>query len=148
MLAGRWAKMSAVLAVLSLGVSLAGVAGAQTVEEPAAAEIPILEAQVEEQDALLETRIDEISAVGAELEDTQAQVDAAQTRNQELGGQARTLGRELGVQQRAFGAAKAGYEEKVRAAYKGGGLERVSLLLDVILGSSIGRAGLADSRVV
>ncbi len=147
MLAGRWEKMSAVLAVLSLGVSLAGVAGAQTVEEPAAAEITILEAQVEEQDALLETRIDEISAVGAKLEETQSQVDAARARTKELGEQAGRLERELGVQQEAFGAAKTGYEEKVRAAYKGGGLEGLTLLLDGILNSSDSPAGLADPRV-
>jgi peptidoglycan hydrolase CwlO-like protein len=148
MLGGRWAKISTVLAVLSLDVGLAGVAGAQTVEEPAAAaEIPILEARVEEQDALLQTRIDEISAVGAELEETQSQVDDAQARTQELGEQGGRLERELGVQEEAFDAAKAEYEEKVRAAYKGGGLEGVTLLLDGILGSSNSPAGLADPRV-
>jgi peptidoglycan hydrolase CwlO-like protein len=148
MLAGRWAKISTLLAVLSLGVGLAGVAGAQSVEESAtAAEISILEARVEEQDALLQTRIDEISAVGAELEETQSQVDDAQARALELGEQAGRLERELGVQEEAFDAAKAEYEEKARAAYKGGGLEGVTLLLDGILGSSDSPAGLADPRV-
>ena len=141
-------KISTLLVVLSLDVGLGGVAGAQTVEEPAAAaEIPILEAQVEEQDALLQTRIDKISAVGAELEETQSQVDDAQARTRELGEQAGRLERELGVQQEAFDAAKAEYEEKARAAYKGGGLEGVTLLLDGILGSSDSPAGLADPRV-
>jgi peptidoglycan hydrolase CwlO-like protein len=148
MLAGRWAKISTLLAVLSLGVGLAGVAGAQSVEEPAAAaEISILEARVEEQDALLQTRIDEISAVGAELEETQSQVDDAQARALELGEQAGRLERELGVQEEALDAAKAEYEEKARAAYKGGGLEGVTLLLDGILGSSDSPAGFADPRV-
>jgi peptidoglycan hydrolase CwlO-like protein len=147
-LAGRWAKISTLLAVLSLDVSLAGVAGAQTVEESTAAvEISILEAQVEEQNALLQTRIDEISAVGAELEETQSQVDDAQARTQELGEQAGRLERELGVQEEAFDVAKAEYEGKVRAAYKGGGLEGVTLLLDGILGTSNSPAGLADPRV-
>ena len=145
---GRWAKISTLLAVLSLGVGLAGVAGAQTEEESAAAvEIPILEARVEEQDALVQTRIGEISAVGAELEETQSQVDDAQARTQELGEQAGRLERELGVQEEAFDAAKAEYEEKVRAAYKGGGLGGVTLLLDGILGSSDSPGGLADPRV-
>jgi peptidoglycan hydrolase CwlO-like protein len=148
MLAGRWARISALLAVLSLDVSLAGVAGAQTAGEPAAAaEISILEARVEEQDALLQTRIDEISAVGAELEETQTQVDDAQARVRELGEQAGRLERELGVQEEAFDAAKAEYEEKARAAYKGGGLEGVTLLLDGILDSSDSPARLADPRV-
>ncbi|MDQ3942133.1 MAG: lytic murein transglycosylase [Actinomycetota bacterium] len=148
MLAGRWARISTLLAVLSLGVGLAGVAGAQTVEESAAAaQISILEARVEEQDALLHTRIDEISTVGAELEETQSRVDDAQARSRELGEQAGRLERELGVQEEAFDAAKAEYEEKARAAYKGGGLEGVTLLLDGILGSSDSPAGLADPRV-
>jgi peptidoglycan hydrolase CwlO-like protein len=148
MLAGRWARISTLLAVLSLGVGLAGVAGAQTVEESAAAaQISILEARVEEQDALLHTRIDEISTVGAELEETQSQVDDAQARSRELVEQAGRLERELGVQEEAFDAAKAEYEEKARAAYKGGGLEGVTLLLDGILGSSASPAGLADPRV-
>ena len=138
-------KVSTLLAVLSVGV--AGAAGAQTVEEQAA-EIPILEARVEEQDALLQTRIDEIFAVGAELEETQSQVDDALARTQELGEQAGRLERELGVQEEAFDAAKAGYEEKVRAAYKGGGLEGVTLLLEGILGSSNSPVWLADPRVV
>ena len=127
MLGGRWAKISTLLAVLSLDVGLAGVAGAQTVEGPAAAaEISILEARVEEQDALLQTRIDEISAVGAELEETQSQVDDAQARTQELGEQAGRLERVLGVQEEAFDAAKAEYAQKVWAAYEGGGLEGVT----------------------
>jgi peptidoglycan hydrolase CwlO-like protein len=148
MLAERWVKISTLLAVLSLDVGLAGVAGAQTVEEPAAAaEISILEARAEEQDALLQARIDEISAVGAELEETQSRVDAAQARTRELGEQAGRLERELGVQEEASDDAKAEYEEKARAAYKGGGLKGVTLLLDGILGSSDGLARLADPRV-
>src|SRR3712207_7521379 len=100
MLAGQWARISTRLAVLSLGVGLAGVAGAQTVEESAAAaQISILEARVEERDALLHTRIDEISTVGAELGETQSQVDDAQARARELGEQAGRLERELGVQE-------------------------------------------------
>ncbi|MCA1688759.1 MAG: hypothetical protein LC714_09295, partial [Actinobacteria bacterium] len=69
-MAGR-TRIWAVLGALSLGAGFAGVAGAQTVEEGSAAwtaEIPVLEEQVEEQDAMLQEQIGEISAVGAELE--------------------------------------------------------------------------------
>jgi hypothetical protein len=62
--------------VLSLGVGLAGVAGAQRVEEgPLAqsAEASIVEAQVEEQEALLKEQIGEITAGDAELEEAQSQ---------------------------------------------------------------------------
>jgi len=148
MLAGRWTKISTLLALVSLGLGLAGGVGAQTVEEsPAAAQISVLEARVEEQGALLQSRIDEISAVGADLEETQSQVDDAQARAMELGEQAGRLERELGVQEEALDAAKAAFEEKARAAYKGGGLEGVTLLLGGILGSSDSPAGLADPRV-
>ena len=72
---GRRARIWVILGVLSLVVGSVGSAGAQTVGGESAtrsAEIPILEAQVEEQGAMLEERIGEISAVGAELEATQA----------------------------------------------------------------------------
>jgi hypothetical protein len=62
--------------VLSLGVGLAGVAGAQRVEEgPLAqsAEASIVEARVEEQEALLKEQIGEITAGDAELEEAQSQ---------------------------------------------------------------------------
>jgi peptidoglycan hydrolase CwlO-like protein len=145
-----WARIWVVLGVLSLGAGLAGVAGAQTVEEGSAArtgEITALEAQVEEQDALLEEEIGEISAVGADLEEAQAQVDGAEARTMELGEQTRTLGRELDVRRENFEAAKAGYEERARAAYKGGELEGLSFLLDGLLGSAGSPVGIADPLV-
>ena len=144
------AKILAVLGVLSLGGGLAGAAGAQTVEEVSvvpADEIPILEAQVEEQDAELEEQIGDISAVGAELEEVQARVDGAGVRADELGEQTRTLERELVARRETFQAAKAEYEERARAAYKGGELQGVSFLLDGILGSAGGPARIADPRV-
>ena len=145
-----WARIWAVLGVLSLGAGLAGVAGAQTVEEGSAArtgEIPALEAQVEEQDALLEEEIGEISAVGADLEEAQAQVDGAEARTMELGEQTRTLERELDARRENFEAAKVGYEERARAAYKGGELEGLSFLLDGLLGSAGSPVGIADPLV-
>jgi peptidoglycan hydrolase CwlO-like protein len=148
-LAGR-ARVLVVLGVLSLGWGLAGVAGARTVEERPAApteEIPILEAQVEEQDAMLEEQIGDISAVGAELEESQAQIESAQVRASELGEQTRALERELAARRETLEAAKARYEERARAAYKGGELEGLSSLLDGILGAGAGSVGIADPRV-
>jgi membrane-bound lytic murein transglycosylase B len=148
-LAGR-ARVLVVLGVLSLGWGLAGVAGARTVEERPAApteEIPILEEQVEEQDAMLEEQIGDISAVGAELEESQAQIESAQVRASELGEQTRALERELAARRETFEAAKARYEERARAAYKGGELEGLSSLLDGILGAGAGSVGIADPRV-
>jgi hypothetical protein len=149
-LAGRRARILAVLGVLSLGGGLAGVAGAQTVEEGSAAlaeEISVLEEQVEEQDAVLEEQIGDISAVGAELEEAQAQVDGARVRAGELEEQTRALERELAARRETFQAAKAGYERRARAAYKGGELEGLSFLLDGLLGSAGSPVGIADPRV-
>jgi peptidoglycan hydrolase CwlO-like protein len=150
-LAGRRARIWLVLGVLTPVVGLGGIAGAQTEEErsaaPRAAEIPVLEAHVEEQDAMLEGRIGEISAVGAELEETQSRVGIARTRVRELGEQTRTLERELEVQREIYEVAKAGYEEKARAAYKGSELGALSFLLDGLVGSTDSLAGLADPRV-
>jgi membrane-bound lytic murein transglycosylase B len=139
-----------VLAVLSLGGGLAGAAGGKTVEESSASpadEIPVLEAQVEEQDAELEEQIGDITAVGAELEEAQARVDGARVRAGELGEQTRALERELAARRETFQDAKAGYERRARAAYKGSELEGLSFLLGGLLGSAGGPAGIADPRV-
>jgi peptidoglycan hydrolase CwlO-like protein len=149
-LAGRRARILVISGVLSLGVGLAGGAGAQTVEKESTArseEIPVLEVQVEEQDAMLEAEIGEISAVGAELEEVQARVDDAQVRTTELGEQTRTLARELDARRETYEAAKDGYEERARAAYKGGELEGLSFLLDGLLGSAGSPVGIADPLV-
>ena len=110
-------------------------------------EIPVLEVQVEEQDAELEEQIGDITAVGAELEEAQARVDGARVRAGELGEQTRALERELAARRETFQDAKAGYERRARAAYKGGELEGLSFLLGGLLGSAGGPAGIADPRV-
>lgn len=129
----------------------AGVASAQTAgEEQYAArddEIPALRARVEEQEASLEARIGEISAVGAELEEAQSRVNSARARAGDLGEQTRNLERDLATQRETFEAAKAGYEQKARAAYKGGDLEGLSSLLGGLLGSTDGLASVADPRL-
>jgi peptidoglycan hydrolase CwlO-like protein len=129
----------------------AGVASAQTAgEEQYAArddEIPALRARVEEQEASLEARIGEITAVGAELEEAQSRVDSARARAGALGEQTRNLERDLATQRETFEAAKAGYEQKARAAYKGGDLEGLSSLLGGLLGSTDGLASVADPRL-
>jgi peptidoglycan hydrolase CwlO-like protein len=134
-----------------LVAGFAGVASAQTaVEEQYAdqdGEIPALRARVEEQDASLEARIGEITAVGAELEEIQSRVDSARARAGELGEQTRSLERDLTTQRKAFEAAKAGYEEKARAVYKGGDLESLSSLLGGMLGSTESLASVADPRL-
>jgi peptidoglycan hydrolase CwlO-like protein len=134
-----------------LVAGFAGVASAQTaVEDQYAArddEIPTLRARVEGQEDSLEARIGEITAVGAELEEAQSRVDSARARAGDLGEQTRSLERDLTTQRETFEAAKAGYEEKARAAYKGGDLESLSSLLGGMLGSTEGLASVADPRL-
>jgi peptidoglycan hydrolase CwlO-like protein len=134
-----------------LVAGFAGVASAQTaVEDQYAAqddEIPALQARVEGQEDSLEVRIGEITAVGAELEEAQSRVDSARARAGDLGEQTRSLERDLTTQRETFETAKAGYEEKARAAYKGGDLESLSSLLGGMLGSTEGLASVADPRL-
>jgi peptidoglycan hydrolase CwlO-like protein len=134
-----------------LVAGFAGVASAQTaVEDQYAArddEIPTLRARVEGQEDSLEARIGEITAVGAELEEAQSRVDSARARAGDLGEQTRSLERDLTTQRETFETAKAGYEEKARAAYKGGDLESLSSLLGGMLGSTEGLASVADPRL-
>lgn len=143
---GIW---SATVVLLTAG--LAGVAAAQTsAEEQYAApadEVSVLEAQVEDQEASLKARIGEISAVGTELEEAQSRADLARARTSALGEQTRSLERELAARRETFEAAKAEYQEKARAAYKGGDLEGLSSLLGGVLGSADGLASVADPRL-
>ena len=143
---GIW---SATVVLLTAG--LAGVAAAQTsAEEQYAApadEVSVLEAQVEDQEASLRARIGEISAVGTELEEAQSRADTARARTSALGEQTRSLERELATRRETFEATKAEYQEKARAAYKGGDLEGLSSLLGGVLGSADGLASVADPRL-
>ena len=143
---GIW---SATVVLLTAG--LAGVAAAQTsAEEQYAApadEVSVLEDQVEDQEASLKARIGEISAVGTELEEAQSRADSARARTSTLGEQTRSLERELAARRETFEAAKAEYQEKARAAYKGGDLEGLSSLLGGVLGSADGLASVADPRL-
>ncbi len=140
------ARVAATGAVLV--ACFAGAVAAQTAAEEQYQgrdeEIPELESRVEDQEASLRARIGEISAVGAELEEAQARVDIAETRAADLGEQNRELRKELAAQRESFAAARAGYEEKARAAYKGGDLAGLAGLLDGFLGTA---GGTVDPRV-
>jgi peptidoglycan hydrolase CwlO-like protein len=155
---GRRAQIWVVLVVLSVILSLVGPAGAQTdpaaskptSSEPASSsdEITELEGRVAEQDAILEERMAEISAVGQELEEVQARRDVARSRAQDLGERTSRLERELDAQQQGFKAAKASYEERARAAYKGEDLEGLASLVGGMLGSGVGPAAVGDARIM
>jgi peptidoglycan hydrolase CwlO-like protein len=141
-------RIWAAVVVMSLVVGSGGVAGAQSAEDPAAAEIPLLEERIEEQDALLQEQLGEISEVGAGLEEAQVRTNVARTRVEELEGQTTRLEGELTAHKKGFEAARVRYEERARAAYKGGDLEGLASLLTGALGSRSGPAAVTDSRVL
>ena len=144
----------------SLSAIPAGVVGAQSPAEvqygaepslmPAVgtSRVPELEARLGEQDAALEWGIGEISAVGARLEEAQSRVDGARVRAEELRQQTLELKREISAQRKAFVRSKAAYEEKARAAYRGDHLEGLASVLDGLLGTAGGAAGVEDPRLV
>ena len=130
-------RVWAILGVLFLVFVYAGAAGAQG---PAArgqaasaswpTRMPMLEAKINDQDAALRESIREISTVGARLDEAQSRVDDAQARVEDLRRQTRQLKRLVAEQDASFHEAQARYRAQARAAYKGGSLEGLAVLLD------------------
>jgi len=108
----------------------------------------MLEAKISDQDAALRKTIQELSTVGAELEGAQSRADEARTRVEELRRQTGQLKRQVAEQDASFREAQARYREQARAAYKGGGLESLSVLLGGWFGSLEGVEGTGDPDVI
>jgi soluble lytic murein transglycosylase-like protein len=142
-MAGRSRLVAGGICAILVATTYAGEAGARAPEE-----IPLLEARMREQDAMLEAEIEEISAVGSELEEAQVRVDDVRARSQELERQARSLNAQLESQREAYAAARARYEERAEAAYRGDEVEGLLSILDGLLGSTQGFGVLADGRMV
>jgi peptidoglycan hydrolase CwlO-like protein len=155
MLGGRL-RIFAVSGVLSLVFVCAGAAQGQVRAERAgdyasstgSGRAPMLEAKISDQDAALRETIQEISTVGAELEGAQSRADEARARVEELRRQTRQLKRQVAEQDASFREAQARYREQARAAYKGGGLEGLSVLLGGWFGSLEGVEGTGDPDVI
>ena len=128
-------------------MGLVGVAAAQAPVADqyaeATVEISVLSARVLEQEALIVDQIGEISAVSPELDEAQSWVKMALGRANDLVEQARSLEKELASRRETFKAAKAGYEERAKSAYKGSGVDGLSTLLS---GQPRGPCGPARSR--
>jgi peptidoglycan hydrolase CwlO-like protein len=155
MLGGRL-RIFAVLGVLSLVFVCAGAAQGQVRAESAgddatsagSGRAPMLEAKISDQDAALRKTIQEISTVGAELEGAQSRADEASARVEELRRQTGQLKRQVAEHDASFREAQARYREQARAAYKGGGLEGLSVLLGGWFGSLEGVEGTSDPDVI
>ena len=103
--------------------------------ETSGGRMTVLEERVAEQDAALEAGISRITEVGRDLRETQARVVGAEARAGELKEQTRKLREKIGVQDRAYREARADYEERARAAYKGQDVESLGALIEGWLGS-------------
>src|SRR5215212_1209485 len=147
----------AILGVLSLVFVYAGAAGAQgparaqdAIEGASVAgstRVPVLEAKISDQDAALRDSIQEISTVGAKLDQAQSRAEDARARVEDLRQQTRQLKRQVAEQDAFFRESQARYRDQARAAYKGGNLEGLAVLLDGWFGSWDGVAGIGDPDV-
>ncbi len=154
-MSGGWLRVWVVVGMAALAALPAGVAGAQSPAqdqyeaEPRPDEtlpVPELEVRVGEQGAVLRRQIDEVSEVGEELEEVQSRLAGARVRTEELRRQTLSLRREISAHREAFALAKADYEEKARAAYRGDHLDGLASVLGGLLGSG-GGLGVGDARV-
>ena len=137
-MSGGRLRLWVVLGVLSLVSVYAGAAGTQapargqsaTEDASASRSSRVLEAKIGDQDAALRESIREITAVGAELDEAQSRVDDAEARVVEFRRQTAQLKRLVAEQDASFHEAQARYRAQARAAYKGGSLEGLAVLLD------------------
>jgi membrane-bound lytic murein transglycosylase B len=137
-MSGGRLRLWVVLGVLSLVSVYAGAAGTQapargqsaTEDASASRSSRVLEAKIGDQDAALRESIREITAVGAELDEAQSRVDDAEARVAEFRRQTAQLKRLVAEQDASFHEAQARYRAQARAAYKGGSLEGLAVLLD------------------
>jgi membrane-bound lytic murein transglycosylase B len=156
-MSGGRLRVLAILGVLSLAFVYAGAAGAQgqarsqdATEGASVAgstRVPVLEAKISNQDAALRDSIREISTVGAKVDQAQSRADSAMARVEDLRRQTRQLKRQVAEQDASFREAQARYRDQARAAYKGGSLEGLAVLLNGWFGSWDGIAGTGDPDV-
>ena len=155
-MSGGRLRLWVVLGVLSLVSVYAGAAGTQapargqsaTEDASASRSSRVLEAKIGDQDAALRESIREITAVGAELDEAQSRVDDAEARVVELRRQTAQLKRLVAEQDASFHEAQARYRAQARAAYKGGSLEGLAVLLDGWFFGSWDEIAGADDPVV
>ena len=157
-MSGGRLRIFATLGVLSLVFVYAGAAGAQgpvrgqhasgDASGGGSPRAPMLQTKIGNQDAALRETIQEISTVGAKLDGAQARADAAIARVEDLRRQTRQLKRQVAEQDASFREAQAGYRDQARAAYKGGSLEGLAVLLNGWFGTLEGVEGTDDPDVI
>jgi membrane-bound lytic murein transglycosylase B len=140
---GQRARFSGLLFVGIAFLAISGAAGAQDVGTGAppgqavqeqTARILDLEASRQVQDRLLAQSVRQVSRAGSELREAEAQVGAVRDRAQELEEQTQALRQEIAAQQEVVDTQRAEYEEGVRAAYRGEGVNELAGVLDTLMG--------------
>jgi membrane-bound lytic murein transglycosylase B len=140
---GRKARFSGLLFVGITFLAISGAAGAQdggtgvpsgqAVQEQTA-RILDLEASRQVQDRLLAQSVRQVSQVGSELREAEAQVGAVRDRARELEEQTQSLRQEIAAQQEIADMQRVEYEQGVRAAYRGEGVNELAGVLGTLMG--------------
>jgi len=137
----RSTQLASVLSVSIIVLLLAGVAGAESNNEPGtqANKRPDSGSRVQEEQPGLEAiGAGKISEIGSQLRETQTRMDTADSRAKELERQTSKLNTDLEAQRGAASDSQSRFEDRVRSAYKGQDLASISLVLDsIISGDSV-----------
>jgi peptidoglycan hydrolase CwlO-like protein len=135
----RWVRSAGVLGVSVLSLLLAGATGASSVEAPQ----PGAQQRGEASEGGAET----FAKTGSQLKEAQDRLDVADSRVRELEAHTEKLSKDLGEQQEAAKDSQARYEERIRAAYKGEDLSRISLVLDNFLDGGVRQNAVLNGSV-
>jgi len=134
-------KLAGLLGASITALFLSGAAAAESAKAPGAQqeERPALRTNTQPRDAASRGEAGKTVGVDPQLKDARDQAEIAASRVRELDQQTRNLDRDLEGQREAASDARARFEERVRAAYKGEDLAGVSIVLDSLLSGDSAR---------
>jgi peptidoglycan hydrolase CwlO-like protein len=134
-------KLAGLVGVTAMALFLSGVATAESAEAPAAPtkDRSALRKNLQPQDPASRGEASKVAGVDSQLQDARKQAEIAASRVRELDQQTRKLDSDLEGQREAASDARAHFEERVRAAYKGEDLAGVSVLLNSLLSGDSAR---------
>jgi peptidoglycan hydrolase CwlO-like protein len=134
-------KLAGLVGVTATALFLSGAATAESAEAPAAPtkDRSALRNNLQPQDPASRGEASKVAGVDPQLQDARNQAEIAASRVRELDQQTRKLDSDLEGQREAASDARARFEDRVRAAYKGEDLAGVSVLLDSLLSGDSAR---------
>lgn len=133
---GGRSKAISLVGLLFISLTVGGVAAAAPNNQPQDpnAEIISLESSKSGHQEKLAQRVKQISEVGSELKQSQGQLDEIKGRAEELGRRTGALEKGVEAQQRTADASKAAYQEKLKAAYRGEGVDELVGFINGVMG--------------